>query len=166
MDAHELARMLTIQFRYTTFTFAANLENVSEEDALRQPEPAGNCINWVAGHVVRARAGILGLTGREPPFPADDYARYQRATAPVTAADGALELARMRDDFAATDEPLQAGLAALTDELLAAPAPFSPSDDPRETVGSLLVGLAFHEAYHVGQLGLLRRMTGAKGAIA
>ncbi len=28
-----------------------------------------------------------------------------------------------------------------------------------------MTGLAFHESYHCGQLGVLRRMTGAEGII-
>ena len=60
---------------------------------------------------------------------------------------------------------LQAGLAGLTSDLLAAKAPFSPSQDEKETNGSLLAGLVFHEAYHNGQLGTLRRLSGAAGVI-
>ena len=41
MDARELARFLTIQFRYTSHVFKANLEGMSDADALRQPGPAG-----------------------------------------------------------------------------------------------------------------------------
>jgi hypothetical protein len=165
MDARELARFLTIQFRYTAFVFKGNLEGLSDADALRQPEPAGNCINWVAGHIVRSRAGIVQVTGAAPPFEPDLYLRYKRSTDPLTAADGAIPLSRMREDFAATGEPLAAGLAGLNDAMLAAPAPYSPGGNPDETVGTLLVGLAFHEAYHTGQLGILRRVAGRPGVI-
>ena len=34
-----------------------------------------------------------------------------------------------------------------------------------EAVGSLLAGLLFHEAYHVGQTGVLRRLIGMDGAL-
>lgn len=165
MDARELARFLTIQLRYTSFVFQANLEGVSDEDSFRQPRPAGNCINWVAGHVVGARAGIVRLVGGEAPFAAEEYERYRRSTSPVTGPEGAVPLSRMRADFAATKEPLASGLAGLADGVLAAPAPFSPGEDPKETVGSLLVGLAFHEAYHTGQLGVLRRLLDRPGVI-
>ncbi len=56
-------------------------------------------------------------------------------------------------------------LASLSDENLAAAAPFSPRNDPDETVGSLLTLIAFHQAYHTGQTGLLRRVAGHDGAI-
>ncbi len=46
----------------------------------------------------------------------------------------------------------EAGLGGLTEAVLASKAPFSPGDNPEETVGSLLAGLVFHEGYHCGQL--------------
>ncbi|MBU1676531.1 DinB family protein, partial [bacterium] len=54
---------------------------------------------------------------------------------------------------------------SLTEDRLDEPAPFSPGNDETETVGSLLAGLAFHESYHCGQLGLLRRLLGKDGVI-
>jgi hypothetical protein len=45
------------------------------------------------------------------------------------------------------------------------PAPISPTGNPKETVGSLLAALAFHEAYHVGQTGILRRVIGREGVV-
>ncbi|HPF69705.1 MAG TPA: DinB family protein [Candidatus Krumholzibacteria bacterium] len=165
MDARELARFLSIQFRYTSFVFGANLEGLTDEDALRQPAPGGNCINWVAGHIVHARAGLVRLVGGTPPYDADHYRRYERASTPITSAADAVALSRIRADFAATRGPLDAGLATLTDDRLADPAPFSPGNNPEETIGTLLAGLAFHEAYHTGQLGVLRRLAGADGAI-
>jgi hypothetical protein len=165
MNAETVARVLAIQFNYTAWVITANLKGLSDADALRQPAPAGNCANWVAGHIVHARAGTLALVGAEPPFAAGKYARYDRGSSPVTAGGDAAALAEIVADLAATQEPLLAALPGLTDDALAAKAPFSPGDDANETVGSLLVGLAFHEAYHAGQLGVLRRLGGHEGAV-
>ncbi len=40
-----------------------------------------------------------------------------------------------------------------------------PSPLRKETVGTLLAGLVFHDAYHVGQTGLLRRIAGHAGVL-
>ena len=49
-------------------------------------------------------------------------------------------------------------LSALTTEQLDAKAPFpSPLGD---TIGGMLAFLAHHEAYHIGQLGILRKYFG------
>jgi len=58
------------------------------------------------------------------------------------------------------------GLESLTPERLDSAAPFSPSNNPKETVRSLMTVVAFHQAYHVGQMGVLRRIIGKPGAIA
>jgi uncharacterized damage-inducible protein DinB len=63
-------------------------------------------------------------------------------------------------------ERIDVGLADLTSEALDAPAPASPNNDPDETVRSLLALVSFHQAYHAGQTGLLRRIAGKDGAIA
>ncbi len=44
--------------------------------------------------------------------------------------------------------------------------PDGPTGNPEETVGSLLAVVMFHQAYHSGQLGILRRIAGESGAIA
>lgn len=165
MEAKTLIQTLSIQYRYTCYVFAANLEGISEEDGLKQPAGGGNCINWVAGHIAGARGGTLGVLGVESPFDGEKYARYERGSEPVVGDEGTLPLKEMIGDFLATEEGLKAGLAGLTEEKLAGKAPFSPGNNPEETVGSLLAGLVFHEGYHCGQLGVLRRMTGVEGVV-
>jgi hypothetical protein len=165
MDAQTLIQTMTIQFGYTEFVFTANLKGISEEDGLKQPVPGGNCLNWVAGHIVGSRGSTLELLGQERSFAKDKYARYERGSDAVVIGEGTVPLAEILADFLATADGLKIGLAGLTRERLGEKAPFSPANNPEETVGSLLVGLAFHESYHCGQLGVLRRMAGAEGAI-
>jgi len=165
MDAQTLIQTLSIQFGYTANVYGGTLKGLSDDDALGQPSPGGNCLNWVAGHIVDSRGATLELLGQDRPFPSDKYARYVRGSEAVTGAEGSVPLSEMLADFAATGDGLKAGLAGLTSERLAEKAPFSPGNDEKETVGSLLVGLAFHESYHCGQLGVLRRMAGKDGII-
>jgi len=117
------------------------------------------------GHIVDSRGATLEVLGQERPFPADKYARYVRGSDEVVGAEGTVPLSEMVADFAATADGLKAGLAALTSVRLVEKAPFSPMNDEKETIGSLMAGMAFHEAYHCGQLGVLRRMAGAEGII-
>jgi hypothetical protein len=165
MDAQTVIQTLTIQFGYTEFVFTANLKGLSEDDGLKQPVPGGNCLNWVAGHIAGSRGSSLELLGLERPFAKDKYARYERGSDAVVIGEGTVPLAEIMEDFLALGDGLRIGLAGLTRERLGEKSAFSPANNPEETVGSLLVGLAFHESYHCGQLGVLRRMAGAEGAI-
>ncbi len=161
----DLAQTLAVQFNYTHWVFTRTLDGVEHADSLVQPAPAGNCLNWVAGHIVASRMGTLELLGRESIWSPEWRARYKRGAAAVTDGADAADLADILRVFAESQLLVTSALPELTHERLEAPAPFSPSDDPDETVGSLLAGLVFHESYHCGQLGVLRRLLGMESII-
>ena len=143
-----------------------NVAGVSHEQSLIQPSPAGNCLNWVLGHLLAIYNDVLPLLGRPSVISDGSLARYARGSAPIVRPSDALPLAHL---FSAWDDActsVDAGLAALPPSRLAEPAPMSPTGDANETVGSLLFTVLFHQAYHAGQLGLLRRLAGERGAIA
>ena len=87
-----------------------------------------------------------------------DAAPYARGS------DGLRDLSRARPlteilaDLRRTQERLLGRLGRLSDADLAEPVKDG-------TVGSQLAFLHFHEAYHAGQVGLLRRLLGKEGAI-
>lgn len=141
-----------------------NAEGVTHEESLLQPHPGGNCLNWIVGHLVAIYDKSLPLLGQEPVMPGA-LERYDRGSPPLRDPAEAMPLA---DLLAAWDEASRradAGLAGLTAEDLDRPAPFSPGDDPDETVRSLVATVVFHQSYHAGQTGVLRRVAGREGAI-
>lgn len=143
-----------------------NLAEINHEESLIQPRPAGNCMNWVLGHLIFVYQRIFPLLGQEPVIAGNTLDRYRRGSAPL---DGPAEALPWRDLTAAWNEVVNrvdAGLAGLSAETLDSPAPYSPAGNPDETVRSLLGTVLFHQAYHTGQAGLLRRLVGKKGAIA
>lgn len=159
----EMATLVN-QFGITQFVINKNTEGLTHEDSLLQPSPGGNCLNWVIGHIVKARNDALALVGKDPLYPPERFARYH--SRPLTGAEEALPLDELLESFHSLQGPLTAGLKEMTAEQLAAPAPFSPTGNADETVGSLLAGLAFHESYHAGQTGILRRIAGKPGALS
>jgi hypothetical protein len=143
----------------------ANVEGVTQEESLVRPEPGGNCLNWVVGHLVAVYNNALPLFGQERVVEPAVLKRYDRGSAPLTDPAEATdigELMRLWDQAAAR---VDAGIATLVPETLEQPAPFSPSGDPSETVGSLVATVLFHQGYHAGQTGVLRRIAGHAGAI-
>jgi hypothetical protein len=142
----------------------ANTEGVTHEESLAAPGPGGNSLNWVVGHLCCIYNNALPLVGQPPVTDRAELARYDRGSAPITPAD-ALPLPRLLEMWDELARRFDAGLAGLTPERLDQPAPFSPSNDPDETVRSLVTTLLFHQAYHSGQTGVLRRVAGHEGAI-
>lgn len=155
---------LTLQMEYIKNVVNRNTEDFTHAQSLQRPQPGGNCLNWVVGHIVATRDRTLGLVGGEPLWDDDVRAPYATGSGPLEE-DRALPLERLLTDFAESHRRVVAGLASLTGEQLAAAAPFSPTGNPQETIGSLLAGLLFHDAYHAGQTGLLRRLAGKPGTI-
>lgn len=155
-------RALSTQIHYNLGALKMNLEGLTNEESLIQPQPAGNCLNWIVGHILANRAGILGLLGQEPVWNEEEAEPYQRGSEPLT--DPAL--AKNLNDLVAmletSQESILAGLSEISDEALRAPA---PSGKEGETVETGFAGLVFHEAYHVGETGILRRLLGHEGAI-
>lgn len=142
-----------------------NVEGMTHEESLVQPHPGGNCLNWVVGHLLSIYESALRLLGQEPVMEAGALDRYQRGSSPLRDPAEAADLADLMAAWKEASGRIDAGLAGLAAEALDRPAPFSPSDDPDETVRSLLNTIFFHQAYHAGQTGLLRRLAGKEGAI-
>jgi len=156
---------MKLQFRYAQNLLAAGLADVDHAESLRSPPGGGNCTNWLAGHLLLSRNGALGLLGQES-FLADVVGEaYRRGSAGLGTETDAVDLAVLKAALAPSHEAMLIGLDALSAERLEEPVPTSPFGNPRETVGSLLAGLVFHECYHVGQVGLLRRTLGKPGII-
>lgn len=151
--------------KLTDIVFHVNLKDVTQEESLAQPTPAGNCLNWVVGHLVCIYNNALPLFGQANVVDPATLRRYDRGSAPITDPAEAMELRELISIWDQVHARVDAGLAAMTPEVLEQPAPFSPSDDPNETVGSLVATVLFHQSYHVGQTGVLRRISGHEGAI-
>ena len=142
-----------------------NLEGVSHADSVVAPQPSGNCLNWVLGHVILSRGVLLTLTGGTPVLAGSQAEPYKRGSS-CGAVDGLLDLATLRGLLDDAQQQLIPGLASTSDAALARPVP-EPHNRPPLT-GSIVdafTRLHYHESYHNGQIGLLRRIAGMDGAI-
>jgi len=153
--------VLAFQFGVGAFVLERNLAGITNEDSLRPPQAGGNTMNWIVGHVVRTRNQALRLLGATPLFDDADFEAYG-AGPPATRP---LPLDELKRRFDALGPSLDAALKNTSPQHLSAAAPFSPTGNPDETVGTLLASIAFHEAYHLGQTGLSRRLLGRVGAL-
>jgi hypothetical protein len=143
-----------------------NTEGLTQQDSLIQPQPAGNCLNWVVGHLVNTYdAIVLPLLGEAPVLGKEALKRYDRYSPPLRDAGEALPLGELLAAWDEASKRVDVGLARISQERLDQPAPFSPRNNPDETIRTLLAAVIFHQAYHVGQTALHRRMAGKEGAI-
>lgn len=141
-----------------------NLQGITHEESLIQPHPGGNCLNWVVGHLTCIYGEVLPLLGQEPVMK-EALKRYARGSAPIQDPAEALDLQELMKGWEEATKRVEAGLAGLTAEDLDKPSPISPSNNPEETMRTILGTVLFHQAYHAGQTGILRRIAGKEGAI-
>ena len=162
MTGNDLAKMY--EFSYAAMN--RNLQELSNEDSLVLPEAGGNCLNWVLGHVVAARGTVLMLAGTPPAMTGERLAPYRRGSHPE-GTDDFVDLATLLSWLDDTQKQLIPALAALSEEDLNRPVPEDQRRPPLTgSVGDALIRLYYHEGYHNGQIGLLRRLAGKPGAIA
>ncbi len=151
---------LLYQFNISDFVVRKITEGMSHETSMVQPQVAGNCANWVMGHIVLSRLSGIEMLGGEPPYPKEKFERYKQGTSPLTDDADAIPFAELMTCYRDTHAVLMDSLQSATEDQLQAAAPFSPTNNPDDTIGSLLAGLVYHEAYHVGQIALQRRVAG------
>lgn len=158
-------KTLGMLFRFTHGVFRQNTAGVTQEESLRQPQPAGNCINWVGGHLVSSRQGLLASLGVAPTWTQAERDYYKRGSAPVTGAAGTIAWERIAADMDASQEALLGVIANLDTERLLSALPPEGNPFQVDSLGENIAIFHFHESYHVGQLGVLRRLVGKPGAI-
>ncbi len=154
MDATDLVRL----YERSYMGVKLNLRDISDADSRVEPPGGANSINWVLGHLVMTRRLVLRLAGAEQVSDPELVEIYSGEEGAVFDRRRARPLEQLVADLDASQERLVAALPRLSPQALAAPARNS-------TVADQLTFLWFHEGYHNGQLGLLRRLVGKPGVI-
>ena len=159
-------RTLIDGFTTSHSTLMANLTDIDNATSVAQPEAGGNCINWIAGHLLNARGNMLAMLGGEPFLNDEENERYKRGSEPIRGGDAHTDIARIVDGLKKTHERTIATLEAMPEEKLASELDESvfPAPVKQQTLGTMLGLFLFHEGYHTGQLGLARYAAG-KGAV-
>ena len=129
-----------------------NMKDVSHEDSLIAPDKGGNCINWILGHIIASRDDVFEVLGVDKYCSKEFFSLYGRGQKSFSN-----EKAIHIEDLL---EKLDSTLQKLEDAISEA-----DFEDKEEDLRHLAF-LGFHEAYHCGQIGILRRIIGKPGAIS
>ncbi|MHC4925108.1 MAG: DinB family protein [Planctomycetota bacterium] len=135
-------------------------EGFALSDWRHREEGGGNSAVWVLGHVTKVRMDLLRRLGEEIET-ATWEEKFDRGT-PCVDASAYPPGEQMRDEFHAVGERLQAALKAVTPEKGAEPFGIDlPIGDADLAKGA--DWLHFHETYHLGNIGYIRRLRGMEG---
>ena len=148
VSLQQLHHMLELQTR-----LFLNVNEGLDAHYEERPNEMTNHAAWVAGHLVSSRyamARVLGLDVNEPH--AELFAN-RKGLDPQAEYPGLQEL---RDNWSEISGLVLKAFADADEAFLSAKAPFpTPLGD---TNAQVLTFFVHHEAYHIGQLGILRRV--------
>ncbi|HEX6749922.1 MAG TPA: DinB family protein [Longimicrobium sp.] len=150
------AHVLRTGFRLHTRLFLNSLEEMDDDAARTRPGERTNSIAFIALHLVDVRHFTLEYAGGAMANP------FTELLAGISAIDDLPmypPLDEIRGAWSSVSASLDARLGELDGDALAATSPQRyPVDDP--TVAGGLTFLLSHEAYHIGQMALLRKHLG------
>ena len=133
--------------------FINALAGVTEEQAKQRLSDHNNPMNWLATHTTWARyniAAFLGKPGNNP------YNGLFENFKPFDASMQFDSLEKIKEEWIKASTLLREGLENVSEEHLAADAPFkNPSGD--SSMGGTIAFLAQHESYDIGQMALLKK---------
>ena len=133
--------------------FINSLAAVTDEQAKQRLSNHNNPLNWLATHTAWARYNMAGLLGQAVENP---YNGYFEGFKPFEESMKFDSIEKIKEEWNKASVLLRTGLATVTDEHLAADAPFkNPTGD--YSIGGTLAFLAEHESYDIGQMALLKK---------
>jgi hypothetical protein len=127
-----------------------NIETITHEESLVFGLQGGSCINRILGHMTATRDKGLEILGREKVCPPNMYDKYKRGSVEITP-ETATDFSEVISLFNQSQHSLLEAITSFE---------FTDLEFTKR-----IEFFAFHEAYHVGQLGIMRRFVGKEGVI-
>jgi uncharacterized damage-inducible protein DinB len=153
------AAALKAQFDFQTRLFNNVLNGVTDEESNERQSDNTNSMKWIAGHMLNSRINTMNqLTGGTPDT--TYAAQFGRGvTFDPNATYPAIE--EVISHWNSASPAISERLAHMPEEVLESKAPAqSPIAEIDESFRALIAFIISHEALHIGQLSILRKMAG------
>jgi len=148
-------------FRLNEYFFTQSLNGLCEDDLWRRPAENANPMLWVAGHMADTRAFVPKILGEEFELPwGDQFKRYSK----VSQSSDYPGMAEIQSTMTGISAKISTLLANVTDETLYKPATGVGVPNAK-TVMDEISQLAWHDSYHLGQMGYVRVALGFPGIV-
>ena len=149
-------RNVSGMFRTNTDIINKAIADVRPEDWFRKPGDDSNHLMWLLGHVVVHRGLVLKTLGGQ--WDRSWASLFVRGSERVDEAEYP-SVNEMLEAWNQISEQLKTALREAPEEVLNRPAPEGPPSFDKKLSGNVAF-LAFHDAYHTGQLSFLRKWLG------
>ena len=142
-------KMLLTAYQYSYYLVTEAYQDLTHQESLLKPPGGENPANWVLGHILTSRSNIMAMLGLEPIWDFDRCKPYLPDSEPITPESQVEDFEVMVAELISSQEEFIAELQGLTDDLLMEP-------QGENSLGEELAGYAIHEAYHAGELAIIR----------
>ena len=152
-------KQLLAQYELHNRLFKNVLDGLTDEETNKRVNDNKQMshIKYIAGHILNAQYGFAALGKVTVERKWDDlFAPQGKSSAKDNIQYPAID--EIKDEWKKMEDKIRVGLTNLTDEELNSEPPFPFIFDPFEnTVAGFWSFLNHHQAYHIGQIGILRR---------
>jgi len=133
-------------------------DGLTTTDSLLQPQPGGNCLNWVMGHLVVNLVEIIEVLEGELLEDLPDLTRYRIGSEPIRGEEeGVLALNDLVDIYERLTNKIIDRLSRMDEADFEDEIDFWQGKSRR---GYVAFFYFFHNTYHLGQLEFLRNLAG------
>jgi uncharacterized damage-inducible protein DinB len=132
------------------------LRRLTHDETLIQPPFQANCMNWVLGHVLTGRDGILDMLQLPKVLSAEELEIYNRGSSALTSSNLASPLDSLKARLEQSLGQIATAIENMPQENLQVNVDFGG----KGPLGGEIAFLLWHETYHTGQLELLRQVAG------
>lgn len=157
-------KQLLAQYDLHNLLFNNVIVGISDEESNKSILEPMNNVKWLAGHLLWAQRNLARMAGADVVIPWTGHFLQKNAATPeeINAPKGEFPtLDQIKDKWNGVNLPIRAGLENLSEETLNEVIntnhPILPFDD---TLAGLWSFINHHQAYTIGQIGVLRRGMG------
>jgi len=157
---HQTMTAVADQYKLNTMLFDKVLDGFQDSEQFTRPNDKGNSVNWVAGHLTSARFSVANMLGVEDQCP---WGKLYEGGNGLMEQSKYPSLTEIKSAFKDISAKLEAKLAGASEDVLTKEPPWkAPGMEP--SVRGSVAFMSFHESYHLGQLGYLRKFHDLEGA--
>lgn len=150
------------QYEFNDEMLAALTRDFTEADWGTRQDPS-NAAHWILAHIVRTRRTILRMLGDD--VPAEPWEETTKMGSPADGFIQAPSAKDLLDEFRTLGSRIKERLLAMSGGDAAKPLK-KKLPDGSKTIGEGIQGFfCMHESYHIGQIGVIRRLLGKPGIV-
>ena len=150
---------LADSFKRNLLVLKMQTKGLTHKQSLMQLPFRGNCMNWIAGHLVTNRNNVLKLLGAADLIEDVDVSQYQRDSEPITPeSNNIIPLDSLLEMLERSQDHLEHLLDEITVRDLDQVGAFSGNREM--TIAEWVLFFLFHDTYHTGQSEILRQAAG------